>query len=178
MRKKIFFTLTLSLFVCLAALLMFNCGGTSETSAGSTASIFAISGVNLWDGAGNAPIRDSVIVVSDSRIQAVGPRGPTAWIRLSLTTITLSRIGAFPAPSQRFTPEIAKIDAVEPADVSEVPPQLNISSAARHTKRDRVSVKKIFLRIVGLNAPVLALRAFDPFSYYGGAPLREFLSPA
>src|SRR5262245_3181872 len=77
MSKKIFFTLTLSLFVCLAALLTFNSGGTSETSAGSTASIFAISGVSLWDGAGNAPIRDSVIVVSDGRIQAVGPRAST-----------------------------------------------------------------------------------------------------
>ena len=78
MRKKIFFTLTPSLFVCLAALLMSNCGGTSETSAGSAAPTFAISGVNLWDGAGNAPIRDGVIVVSDGRIQAVGPR-VNAW---------------------------------------------------------------------------------------------------
>jgi imidazolonepropionase-like amidohydrolase len=77
MYKKIFFTLTLPLFVCSAALLVFNCGRTSETSAGSTASIFAISGVNLWDGAGNAPIRDGVIVVSDGRIQAVGPRAST-----------------------------------------------------------------------------------------------------
>jgi imidazolonepropionase-like amidohydrolase len=77
MYKKIFFTLTLSLFVCLAALMVFNCGRTSETSAGSAASIFAISGVNLWDGAGNAPIRDGVIVVSDGRIQAVGPRAST-----------------------------------------------------------------------------------------------------
>src|SRR5262245_53411642 len=108
----------------------------------------------------------------------VEARAPTAWIRPSLTTITPSGIGALPAPSQMFTPEIAKIDAAEPADVSGAAPRLNISNAARHTKKGRVSVNNIFLFIDGLNAPALALRAFDQFSYYGGAPLREFLSPA
>jgi hypothetical protein len=73
---------------------------------------------------------------------------------------------------------VSQMRDVRVAIVSEAPPQLNISYAAWRTKRDRVSVKKIFLFIVGLYAPVLALRAFDPFSYYGGAPLREFLSPA
>src|SRR6516164_1143784 len=77
MNKKILFTLTPSFFVCLAALLTCDCGRASQTSAGPAASLFAISGVNLWDGAGNAPIRDGVIVVSDGRIQAVGPRAST-----------------------------------------------------------------------------------------------------
>src|SRR5262245_50918207 len=77
MSKKIIFTLILSLSVCLAALLMFSCGRSSKMSANPAVSTFAISGVNIWDGSGGAPIQDGAIVVRDGRIQDVGPRAST-----------------------------------------------------------------------------------------------------
>jgi imidazolonepropionase-like amidohydrolase len=63
--------------LCLLALLI----GLPRTHSGEAphpaTSVFAISGVSIWDGTGRAPIRDGVIVVSDGRIQAIGPRAST-----------------------------------------------------------------------------------------------------
>jgi imidazolonepropionase-like amidohydrolase len=73
MNKKIRCYLLLCLFALLIALPESHPG----EAAGSAVSAFAISGVNIWDGTGRAPIRDGVIVVSDGRIQAVGPRAST-----------------------------------------------------------------------------------------------------
>jgi imidazolonepropionase-like amidohydrolase len=50
---------------------------TARLDASSYAPSFVIEGVNIWDGAGGAPIRDGVIVVSGGSIQAVGPRAST-----------------------------------------------------------------------------------------------------
>src|SRR5262245_55853568 len=45
----------------------------------------------------------------------VEARGPTACILPSLTTITPSRIGSPPAPSQMFAPSITKLGAYDEA---------------------------------------------------------------
>src|SRR5262245_11925985 len=86
----------------------------------------------------------------------VEARGPTSWMRPSRTTIAPSWIGAPPEPSQMLTPEIAKVDTAGFADILEDLPQLNINNAARHTLRDRMSVKIIFLLIVRLNPSIPA----------------------
>jgi imidazolonepropionase-like amidohydrolase len=77
MNKKLLCYIFLLLFVCAAALLSSGIGKTSKTSASSAAPIFAISGVNIWDGSGRAPIRNGVIVVIDGSIESVGPRAST-----------------------------------------------------------------------------------------------------
>ncbi|MCI0339171.1 MAG: amidohydrolase family protein [Acidobacteria bacterium] len=74
MNKKLYFYFCLCLFVCSTVLLSFGSGKVSETSANSAAASFAISGANIWDGTGQAAIRDGVIIINDGRIQAVGPR--------------------------------------------------------------------------------------------------------
>ncbi len=77
MNKKACCYLFLCLFAGFAALPASDLGRASKTSASQAASTFAISGVNIWDGTGRAAIRDGVIVVSDGRIQAIGPRAST-----------------------------------------------------------------------------------------------------
>jgi len=77
MNKKPLCYFFLFLLVCVAALLASGVGAASKTPVSPAASIFAISGVNIWDGAGGALIRDGVIVINDGRIQAVGPRAST-----------------------------------------------------------------------------------------------------
>jgi imidazolonepropionase-like amidohydrolase len=49
----------------------------SKTIPGSHASTLAIVGATLIDGTGGAPIADSVVVIHDGRIVAVGPRAKT-----------------------------------------------------------------------------------------------------
>src|SRR5574341_1504373 len=55
-------------------------GGASESSAPAaqkTAAPLVITGVTVWDGTGQAPIRDAVVVVSDGVIKEIGPRAST-----------------------------------------------------------------------------------------------------
>ncbi len=55
-------------------------GGASESSAPAaqqTASSLVITGLTVWDGTGQAPIRDAVVVVSDGVIKEIGPRAST-----------------------------------------------------------------------------------------------------
>ncbi len=69
MNKKTFFCLTLCLFACFIALLsVFSKASTPAASA------LVIDGANIWDGSGRPSIGDGVVVVSDGRIQAIGPR--------------------------------------------------------------------------------------------------------
>jgi len=79
MNKKARLYLPLSVGVVFAVL--FGLGRMTEPTVRFAASSFApslvIEGASIWDGAGGAPIRDGVIVVSDGRIQAVGPRAST-----------------------------------------------------------------------------------------------------
>jgi len=69
--------LLLCLFASLIVLPKPYSGKAFKQAAGSAASTFAISGANIWDGTARAPIRDGVIVVSNGRIQAIGPRAST-----------------------------------------------------------------------------------------------------
>ncbi len=65
------------LFACLSAVPA-SCNRTVTAPSTSPAiSSIAITGANIWDGSGQAPIRDGVIVIGDGRIQDIGPRGST-----------------------------------------------------------------------------------------------------
>lgn len=67
--------------ICVVFSVLFGLGKMTEPSARLAAPSFApsfvIEGANIWDGAGGPPIRDGVIVISDGRIQTVGPRAST-----------------------------------------------------------------------------------------------------
>jgi imidazolonepropionase-like amidohydrolase len=76
MNKKLF-SHVLCFFFCFVSVLMSHLGEASNTSANLAAPAFAISGATIWDGSGGAPIRDGVIVVSEGRIQAIGPSAST-----------------------------------------------------------------------------------------------------
>jgi len=69
MKKKICASLLLCLFVCAFALL-----GKAKEAARPAATAFVIEGANIWDGTGRPLIQDGVIIVSEGRIQAIGPR--------------------------------------------------------------------------------------------------------
>jgi imidazolonepropionase-like amidohydrolase len=77
MSKKNFCYILLFFIVCLPLALEFGPGGAPAASIQSVGQTFAIEGANIWDGTGSAAIRDGVIVVSNGRIQAVGPRAST-----------------------------------------------------------------------------------------------------
>jgi imidazolonepropionase-like amidohydrolase len=87
MNKKASYYLFVSLSVCLAVLVALSSGKESSRSASSAQSTFVISGANIWDGTGGPTIKDGVIVVTDGRIQAIGPRA-SVQIPKSATVIS------------------------------------------------------------------------------------------
>jgi imidazolonepropionase-like amidohydrolase len=77
MSKKNYCYILLFLFVCLPLMPEFRPGRAPKASIPTVAQTIVIDGATIWDGTGSAPIRDGVIVVSNGRIQAVGPRAST-----------------------------------------------------------------------------------------------------
>jgi imidazolonepropionase-like amidohydrolase len=77
MSKKTYCYILLFLIVFLPLLPEFSLSREPEASIPSVAQTFAIEGASIWDGTGSAAIRDGVIVVSNGRIQAIGPRAST-----------------------------------------------------------------------------------------------------
>src|SRR5215470_1465375 len=67
--------------ICVVFSVLFGLGKMTEPSARLAAPSFApsfvIEGANIWDGTGQPPIRDAVVVVKDGRIQEIGPRAST-----------------------------------------------------------------------------------------------------
>jgi imidazolonepropionase-like amidohydrolase len=70
MNKKIAWFILL-FFICLSIL---TDPDPLKTGHANFASTFVIDGADIWDGSGQPTIRDGRVVVSDGRIQAVGPR--------------------------------------------------------------------------------------------------------
>jgi imidazolonepropionase-like amidohydrolase len=75
MNKKVFY-FALLLFICLSACTETDSGKNSPADA-NFASTFVIDGATIWDGSGQPAVQDGRIVVSDGRIQAIGPRDST-----------------------------------------------------------------------------------------------------
>jgi imidazolonepropionase-like amidohydrolase len=63
----------LLLSLCVVISVWFSLGKATGSFA-RPASVLVIDGANIWDGTGRPTIRDGVVVVSDGRIQAIGPR--------------------------------------------------------------------------------------------------------
>jgi imidazolonepropionase-like amidohydrolase len=74
--NKTVFCFSLLLFICLSILPETDTGKNSRANA-NFASTFVIDGPTIWNGSGEPPIRDGRIVVSDGRIQSIGPRAST-----------------------------------------------------------------------------------------------------
>jgi imidazolonepropionase-like amidohydrolase len=49
----------------------------TSSAVPTTSATFAISGATIWDGTGQAAIKDAVIVIKDGVIEAIGPRAAT-----------------------------------------------------------------------------------------------------
>ena len=62
-------------YLLLASCLLLGSCTRPEPKSAATSSVMVIDGAQVWDGSGGAPIREGVVVVSEGRIQAVGPRG-------------------------------------------------------------------------------------------------------
>jgi predicted amidohydrolase YtcJ len=64
------------LLLCLIAVFpaFSGIGKAPMPSIHSAISTFVIEGATIWDGSGGPPIRDGVVVVSEGRIQSIGPR--------------------------------------------------------------------------------------------------------
>jgi imidazolonepropionase-like amidohydrolase len=75
MNKKIFY-FGIFLFICLSSCTERDIGKNNPADA-NFASTFVIDGAAIWDGSGEPSIPDGRIVVSDGRIQAIGPRAST-----------------------------------------------------------------------------------------------------
>ncbi|HZN10394.1 MAG TPA: amidohydrolase family protein, partial [Blastocatellia bacterium] len=62
-------------YLLLASCLLLGSCARPEPKSAATSSVMVIDGAQVWDGSGGAPIQEGVVVVSEGRIQAVGPRG-------------------------------------------------------------------------------------------------------
>jgi imidazolonepropionase-like amidohydrolase len=62
-------------YLLLASCLLLGSCARPEATGTAAAQVLVIDGAQVWDGSGGAPIREGVVVVSEGRIQAVGPRG-------------------------------------------------------------------------------------------------------
>src|SRR5262245_14018364 len=77
MSKKTTWNFMLVAIVCLTGLLTSCRPDVSAPAAEPVAPVLVISGASIWDGTGQPPIRDAVVVVKDGRIQEIGPRAST-----------------------------------------------------------------------------------------------------
>jgi imidazolonepropionase-like amidohydrolase len=77
MNKKLQQLLVIALFASSAVLMVSCAGGKPDSPAASAPAVFALSGVNVWDGTGSPATPDSVVVIGDGRILAIGPRAST-----------------------------------------------------------------------------------------------------
>jgi imidazolonepropionase-like amidohydrolase len=75
MNKKVFY-FGIFLFICLSSCAETD-NGKNRLADANLASTFVIDGAAIWDGSGGPSIPDSRVVVSDGRIQVIGPRAST-----------------------------------------------------------------------------------------------------